>query len=250
MVPLLPLNLEARRVKIRERLVRGSTPLLPLPQQQLVRLLNLPTLPYHSSPWAFLGLFPSLLRPLWDSCPLDLEQGLSVSAWPVIVVESSLPPHPSLHLSLAIPISSSLYLSIPLSPHFSTSAAGDSLRSLSTEQLQQLEGMERANVEARISVLRDVQKLLDSAVLRLNQYSTVMAVIRCVAAWRFCMFECSTDPLPPPFPPPSPSSPSLLPLQSTSWPWLPRLSVSSPRQSLHPHPSCYCHCRCRRSISK
>jgi hypothetical protein len=38
--------------------------------------------------------------------------------------------------------------------------------------------MERANVEARITVLRDVQKLLDSAVLRLNQYSTVMSVIR------------------------------------------------------------------------
>lgn len=56
--------------------------------------------------------------------------------------------------------------------------AGESLQSLSAEQLQQLEGMERANVEARIAVLRDVQKLLDSAVLRLNQYSTVMAVIR------------------------------------------------------------------------
>lgn len=58
-------------------------------------------------------------------------------------------------------------------------AAGASLQSLSAEQLQQLEGMERANVEARISVLRDVQKLLDSAVLRLNQYSIVMSVIRC-----------------------------------------------------------------------
>ena len=40
--------------------------------------------------------------------------------------------------------------------------------------------MERANVEARIAVLRDVQKLLDSAVLRLNQYSAVMAVLRWV----------------------------------------------------------------------
>jgi len=52
------------------------------------------------------------------------------------------------------------------------------LRSLSDEQLKQLEGMERANVEARIAVLRDVQKLLDSAVLRLNQYTAVMSVIR------------------------------------------------------------------------
>ena len=57
-------------------------------------------------------------------------------------------------------------------------AGGESLQSLSAEQLAQLEGMERANVEARIAVLRDVQKLLDSAVLRLNQYSAVMATIR------------------------------------------------------------------------
>ena len=57
-------------------------------------------------------------------------------------------------------------------------AAGEALQSLSTEQLMQLEGMERANVEARIAVLRDVQKLLDSAVLRLNQYTTVMTAIR------------------------------------------------------------------------
>ncbi len=55
---------------------------------------------------------------------------------------------------------------------------GDALKDLSTEQLQQLEGMERANVEARLAVLRDVQKLLDSAVLRLNQYTAVMSTIR------------------------------------------------------------------------
>ncbi len=56
--------------------------------------------------------------------------------------------------------------------------AGESIQSLSTEQLHQLEGMERANVEARIAVLRDVQKLLDGAVLRLNQYSAVMGTLR------------------------------------------------------------------------
>ena len=51
------------------------------------------------------------------------------------------------------------------------------LRSLSDEELQALEGMERANVEARIALLRNVQKLLDTAVTQLNQYSTVMAAM-------------------------------------------------------------------------
>lgn len=53
----------------------------------------------------------------------------------------------------------------------------DALRSLSDEELQALEGMERANVEARIALLRNVQKLLDTAVTQLNQYSTIMAAM-------------------------------------------------------------------------
>ena len=53
----------------------------------------------------------------------------------------------------------------------------DALHSLSDEELQALEGMERANVEARIALLRNVQKLLDTAVMQLNQYSTVMAAM-------------------------------------------------------------------------
>lgn len=56
--------------------------------------------------------------------------------------------------------------------------SGDALRSLSDEELKSLEGMERANVEARIALLRDIQKLLDAAVARLNQYSVVMATLR------------------------------------------------------------------------
>ena len=55
--------------------------------------------------------------------------------------------------------------------------SGDALRALSDEELKALEGMERANVEARIAILRDVQKLLDAAVTQLNQYSTVMAAM-------------------------------------------------------------------------
>ena len=57
----------------------------------------------------------------------------------------------------------------------STEAA---MRQLSDEELQQLEGMERSNVEARIAVLRNVQALLDSAVAQLNQYSAVIATLR------------------------------------------------------------------------
>ena len=51
------------------------------------------------------------------------------------------------------------------------------LRGLTEEELKSLEGMERANVEARIQVLRRVQTLLDAAVMQLNQYSTVMATL-------------------------------------------------------------------------
>ena len=82
-------------------------------------------------------------------------------------------------------------------------AAGTALQSLTEEQLQQLEGMERANVEARIAVLRDVQKLLDSAVLRLNQYTTVMSIIRCVHIQRLFVLSSSPSLPPLPFSPPA-----------------------------------------------
>ena len=55
--------------------------------------------------------------------------------------------------------------------------SGDAQRALSDEELKSLEGMERANVEARIALLRNVQKLLDTAVTQLNQYSVVMAAM-------------------------------------------------------------------------
>lgn len=47
-------------------------------------------------------------------------------------------------------------------------------RGLTDQQLNDLEGMERANVEARISLLRNVQQLLDDAVGQLNHYSAIM----------------------------------------------------------------------------
>ena len=58
-----------------------------------------------------------------------------------------------------------------------TAGSEEALQNLSEEELRALEGMERANVEARIALLRNVQKLLDTAVTQLNQYSTVMAAM-------------------------------------------------------------------------
>nr|XP_022904497.1 E3 ubiquitin-protein ligase synoviolin B [Onthophagus taurus] len=50
------------------------------------------------------------------------------------------------------------------------------LASLTREQLQQLEGNERANVEARIQWLRNINVMLDAAVIMLQQYSAAAAV--------------------------------------------------------------------------
>ena len=48
------------------------------------------------------------------------------------------------------------------------------LSSLSDDELRDMEGQERANIEARIRVLRNVHTLLDVAILQLNQYSQVI----------------------------------------------------------------------------
>lgn len=49
------------------------------------------------------------------------------------------------------------------------------LRSLSPEELRQLEGNERENVEARIQCLRNIQIMLDAAVVMMQQYSAAAA---------------------------------------------------------------------------
>ena len=45
---------------------------------------------------------------------------------------------------------------------------------LTDDQLKSMEGQERANIEARLRVLRNVHTLLDTAILQLNQYSQVI----------------------------------------------------------------------------
>ena len=45
---------------------------------------------------------------------------------------------------------------------------------LTEEELKAMEGHERANVEARIKCLRNIQVLLDAAVMEMQQYSSVV----------------------------------------------------------------------------
>eukprot|EP00731_Ephydatia_muelleri_P027281 Em0019g154a len=78
------------------------------------------------------------------------------------------------------------------------------MRQLSDEELRQLEGMERANVEARIAILRNVQALLDAAVSQLNQYSAVMTTLN------------PSGPGFPGYPPPPAEAPSSPPRRSTT----------------------------------
>lgn len=46
---------------------------------------------------------------------------------------------------------------------------------LTDEELRAMEGHERANVEARIKCLRNIQVLLDAAVMEMQQYSSVVS---------------------------------------------------------------------------
>jgi len=57
--------------------------------------------------------------------------------------------------------------------YFVGAAPPPNLATLSEEELRQLEGMERHNVEARIKLLQRIQSLLDSAVTLMGQYSSI-----------------------------------------------------------------------------
>ena len=49
------------------------------------------------------------------------------------------------------------------------------LGALTDAELRAMEGQERRHLEARIRVLRDIQTLLDAAVLQMNQYGVLVA---------------------------------------------------------------------------
>ncbi|XP_042203219.1 E3 ubiquitin-protein ligase synoviolin-like [Homarus americanus] len=46
---------------------------------------------------------------------------------------------------------------------------------MTEDEVRQLEGNERQHVEARIQVLRNIQTLLDAAVVQMNQYASIVA---------------------------------------------------------------------------
>lgn len=48
----------------------------------------------------------------------------------------------------------------------------------SDEEIRRMEGQERENVEARIQSLRNIQILLDAAVLQMQQYSALVSSLR------------------------------------------------------------------------
>lgn len=79
----------------------------------------------------------------------------------------------SLQGSVAFRIPNMPYFSIPSPPPplLEPILPPEELRSLSDEQLKELEGNARKNIEARIECLRNIQVLLNSAVIMMQQYN-------------------------------------------------------------------------------
>ena len=80
---------------------------------------------------------------------------------------------------------------------------------LTDAELRAMEGTERLNVEARIKVLRNIQVLLDAAVMEMNQYSAVVNRLNLVP-------PATSVPAPTPAAPPAaPAASSAAPVAST-----------------------------------
>ncbi|XP_046572341.1 E3 ubiquitin-protein ligase synoviolin-like [Haliotis rubra] len=73
----------------------------------------------------------------------------------------------------AMPPYGSFFPMMPYYPPFGFPQAPSNMTGLSTEELKMMEGQERENVEARIQWLRDIQALLDGAMVLINQYNQV-----------------------------------------------------------------------------
>lgn len=63
---------------------------------------------------------------------------------------------------------------------------------LTEDELRAMEGQERANVEARIQVLRNIQTLLDAAIVEMQQYSAVVASLQTIPN----IFQTASQPSP------------------------------------------------------
>lgn len=68
------------------------------------------------------------------------------------------------------------------------------LSTLSLEQLHQMEGQERENVESRVRLLRNVHSLLDSVIVQLNQYSQVVTTISAMSSTNTANNESEPSP--------------------------------------------------------
>jgi len=81
-----------------------------------------------------------------------------------------------------------------------------------------MEGNERANVEARIKCLKNIQVLLDAAVMEMQQYSSVVSQLDTVTSRSRANFTNATASVPPPPPPASAASPATADSSSTEEP--------------------------------
>ena len=81
-----------------------------------------------------------------------------------------------------------------------------------------MEGNERANVEARIKCLRNIQVLLDAAVMEMQQYSSVVSQLDIVTSRSRANFSNATASVPPPPAPASAASPATADSSSTEEP--------------------------------
>ncbi|XP_071079324.1 E3 ubiquitin-protein ligase synoviolin A-like [Haliotis cracherodii] len=73
----------------------------------------------------------------------------------------------------AMPPYGSFFPMMPYYPPFGLPQAPSNMAGLTAEELKTMEGQERENVEARIQWLRDIQALLDGAMVLINQYNQV-----------------------------------------------------------------------------
>jgi len=87
---------------------------------------------------------------------------------------------------------------------------------LTEEELKAMEGNERANVEARIKCLKNIQVLLDAAVMEMQQYSSVVSQLDTVTSRSRANFTNATASVRPP--PASAASPATADSSSTEEP--------------------------------
>ena len=134
-----------------------------------------PNVPPPVSPPSFIGMPPVAPQPNMQGSSMDANAtGIPTSMFP--------PPASSNHFMAGVPpfFMTPPFMGAPFAPPVFPSSNLD-LSNLTPEQLQQMEGQERENIEARIHVLKNVHSLLDAAIIQLNQYSQVITMLNSMA---------------------------------------------------------------------